>query len=160
MSEEHKTVSRRPANQPSRMSPFDEMEQFFEKNNWLNPFLMRTSSWPDFKSAIEGNMPRVDVINRDSEVMVLAALPGVNKEDVDLSVLDDVLTLKATMRHESHQEEGEYHHRELSRGELMRTLKLPATVDASQARASFNNGMLELILPKLEAVKRQSIKVS
>jgi len=144
------------------ISPFEEMEQmmehFFDRGSWMSPFRFRRN-WPNMPEAFEGRMPKVDVINRDKEVVVKAELPGVNKDDVDVTVSDDSLTIKASTKHEEVKEEDEYHRRELSSGSFVRTIQLPATVNASEAVASFKDGMLELTLPKVEAAKKQSIKI-
>jgi len=161
--EREKSVSKSEASsekKPARyVSPFDEMVQLFENGNWLTPFHFYRPSWPDIKPAFEGRTPKVDVIDRDKDVLIKAELPGVNKDDLDISVSDNSLTIKASTKHEEEKEEGEYHHRELSCGEFMRTLRLPANVDASDAVANFKDGLLELTLPKVEATKRRSIKV-
>jgi HSP20 family protein len=103
--------------------------------------------------------PSVDVIERDDEVIVRAALPGVKKEDVEISVSATVLTLRGKAPEAKKQEEGEYYRAELPHGEFERTLVLPAEVDEAKARASMKEGILELTLPKLEKRRRRRIKV-
>ena len=91
--------------------------------------------------------------------MVKAELPGVNKDNLKVSVSDDTLTIKATSKHEEVKEEGECHRRELSTGEFVRAVKLSANVQASDAVANIKDGLLELTLPKIEEIKRQTIKI-
>lgn len=148
---------------PSRyLSPLDEMEQmmenFFDRGGWMNPFRFRPM-WPDIKPPFEGRTPKVDVIDRDNEVLVKAELPGVSKDDLDVSVSEDTLTIKASTKHEEETEEGEYHRRELSSGQFVRTIKLPTNVNAADTVASFKDGLLELKMPKVEEVKRHSVKI-
>lgn len=96
--------------------------------------------WGGMPEPFEGRTPKVDVINRDKEVLVKAELPGVKKEDVDVQVADNSVTIQATTKHEEVEEKGEYHRRELSSGEFVRTLPLPAEVDDNKAKASFYGG--------------------
>lgn len=166
MSDDKKEVSTAKESTPTKpqryVSPFEEMEQmmeqFFDRGGWMSPFRFRRN-WPDITPAFEGRMPKVDVIDRDKEVVVKAELPGVNKDDLDVTISDDTLTIKSSTKHEETKEEGQYHRRELSTGEFSRTLQLPAKVNSSDAVASFKDGMLELTLPKVEEVKRRSIKI-
>jgi HSP20 family protein len=98
-------------------------------------------------------------MDRDKEVVVRAKLPGVEKDDLDISLTDDSVTIKASTRQESDEEEGDYHHREISRGSFSRTIALPASVQGDQAKAQFKDGILELTLSKAVPAKRHSIKV-
>ena len=145
------------------MSPWDEMERMMEEfmpRGWMRPF---RGGWPRFgeMAPFEGRWPRVDVQDRESEVVVRAELPGVKKDDLDVSVSDNAVTLKATTRSESEEgeKEGEYYRREISAGAFARTVPLPGEVDADNAQAKFQDGILELTLPKREAAKRKRIKV-
>lgn len=103
--------------------------------------------------------PKVDVIDRDEEVVIHAELPGVNREDLDVSMTDDTVTIKCTSAHEEKEEKGDFYRREMSRGEFSRTVTLPCEVDDSKAKATFKDWIMELILPKVEPTKRRSIKV-
>ena len=72
---------------------------------------------------------------------------------------EDELTIKAASKQESEEEEGDYHRREISRGEFTRSIRLPANVDAKNVKANFSEGVLELTLPKAVPSERHSIKV-
>jgi HSP20 family protein len=78
---------------------------------------------------------------------------------LDVSMTDDAVTLRASIRHEEKEEKGEYYRREMSRGEFQRTLRLPAAVKGEQAKATFKDGILELVLPKMEQAKRKTIRI-
>lgn len=145
------------------LSPFEEMERMFDGifgRSWPRGFMRPIEiDWGDTAAPFEGRNPKVDVINRDKEVVVKAELPGVKKDDLDVSLSDNTLTLRATSKHEETEEKGEYFRREMSRGEFVRTLTLPAEVDGAKAKASFKDGILELTAPKVVAAKRHSVKV-
>jgi len=149
--------------QPARaLSPFEEMERLFEgyfPRGWMRPFGWERPSWGELTAPFEGKMPRVDVIDRDEELIVKAELPGVDKKDLDVSVTENTVTIKGSTSHEEKEEKGDYHRSEMSRGTYSRTLTLPTDVEADKAKAKFKDGVLELSLPKMKKAKRHSIKV-
>ena len=148
---------------PVRMlSPFEEMERMFENvfpRGWMRPFAWDRPQWHELFEPMEVAFPKVDLIDRDDEILVRAEIPGVTKEDLEVSVTDDSVTIKATRRHEEKAEKGEFYRREISHGALARTLMLPATVDGTKAKARFQDGVLELTLTKLAKAKRHTVRV-
>ncbi|RMD78787.1 MAG: Hsp20/alpha crystallin family protein [Gammaproteobacteria bacterium] len=145
---------------PARVwNPFDEMERLMESffpRGWLRPLRMGLPEWP---SLPEVRIPPVDVIDRDEEVVVRAELPGVKKEDLEVSVADNTVTIRGRVQREEKQEEGEYYRAETARGEFTRTVLLPAEVDPEGAKARFQDGVLELTLPKVAKARRRTIPV-
>lgn len=148
---------------PTRaLSPFDEMERLFDNyfsRGWLRPFHLDWPSRAELAAPFEGKMPKVDVIDREDEIMVKAELPGVEKKDLDVSVTRNSVTIKGETSHEEKEEKGDYFRSEISRGSYSRTLSLPADVDEGKAKAAFKDGVLELTIPKLEEAKRRSINI-
>jgi HSP20 family protein len=144
---------------PTRMlSPFDEMERFFDDfwgRGWLRPF---RREWPAL-AELPAAMPRVDVIDRDAEVVVRAEAPGYDKDEIEVSVSGNLVTLKGETKKEEKEEKGDYHRWEISRGAFARTVSLPAEVDDSKAKATLKDGVLELVLPKVEKSRRKSIRI-
>jgi HSP20 family protein len=141
------------------LSPFDEMDRMFESffpRGWLRPF---RKDWPMAEMPFEGRAPRVDVIDRDEEIVVRAELPGVDKKDLDISLTEDTVTIKGSTQKETREEKGDYHRSEIVRGAFARTLALPGSVNTERAKAAFKDGILELTLPKTARVQRRSIKV-
>lgn len=148
-------------NRPRGLIQFDDIERMFDdfmSRRWLRPSSWDLPSWGRF-APFEGQVPKVDVIDGDEEVIVHAELPGVRKEDIDVSLTENTLTIKATTKHEEEEKRGEYFRRERSAGAFSRTLTLPGGVDESKAKATFKDGLLELAFPKRDAAKRQRIKV-
>ncbi len=149
---------------PVRVStPFDEMEQLMERlfgaltpRGWLRPWRFEWPAWPEL---VEQRLPRVDIIDRDDEVVVRAELPGVDKKDLEVSMSENSLTIKGSTRREEKEERGDYYRHEISRGSFARTVSLPTEVDGEHAKAAFKDGVLELVLPKREKARRFSIKV-
>lgn len=103
--------------------------------------------------------PSVDVIDRDDEVVVRAEVPGFRKEDIEISVSGDLLTLSGATSREEKEERGTYYRAEITRGAFSRTLMLPAEVDDSKAKATMRDGLLELRLPKVERSRRRTITI-
>lgn len=147
---------------PRLMTPFEEMERMFDdyfSRGWMRPFQSVWPSMPKMTAAFEGKMPSVDVIDRDSEILVRAELPGVDKKDLEISVTHNTVSIKGQTRKEEKEEKGDYYRCEISRGSYARTLSLPADVDESRAKANFRDGILELTLPKMNKSKRHTIKI-
>lgn len=148
---------------PTRaMSPFEEMDRLMESffpRHWLRPFRWEMPSWAELGAPLEMKMPRVDVIDRDDEVVVRAEIPGVDKEDLEVSMTDTAVTIQGSRSHESKEEKGNYYRSEISRGSFSRTVALPSDVDSEKAKAVFKDGILELTIPKVEKAKRKSIPI-
>jgi HSP20 family protein len=101
----------------------------------------------------------LNVWEDEGHVYVEAELPGVKADDLDVSVVDDELTLKGK-RSEDAPEKAAFHRRERGLGEFTRMLRLPSPVNADQVQASLDNGVLLLTLPKAESAKPRKIKVN
>jgi HSP20 family protein len=91
--------------------------------------------------------------------VVKAEIPGVDEKDLDVSVAGNTVTIKGQSSHEDKEEKGDFYRCEISHGAFARTVNLPAEVDATQAQASFRDGVLELKLPKKPEAKRQPINI-
>ncbi len=117
-------------------------------------------SWelPTF-SELERQAPRVDLLDKGKKLVVRAEIPGVKKEDVDVTVSDHSLTIRAATRQEKKTEKDNYLQREIVTSSFVRTLPLPEAVDGSRAKAKVKNGILHIVLPKAEKGTQQSIKV-
>ena len=103
--------------------------------------------------------PAVDVYDNGSEVVIHAELPGAKKEDIDVRVENNVLTLSGQkQRSEETKEEG-FYRSERAFGSFSRSFSLPTTVDVSKISAEFSDGVLTLTLPKAEEAKPRQIEV-
>jgi HSP20 family protein len=159
---EKKAMQRRFEPTAGELTPFEALNRFLEgvmPRLWMRGMQPPWPLWAELAAPFEGRTPRVDVIERDEEVVVHAELPGVTKDDLEVSLAGERLTIKATTKHETEESKGEYQRREISRGELTRTVQLPAAVDAERAQAKFTDGLLELTLPKAVPASRHAIKV-
>ena len=147
--------------QNSYLAAFKDLEHRMEnmfQNMWSNPF--HHDKLPDtFSFSSLSKMPKIDVIDRDKEIFVKAELPGFDKDDLDISIANNQLVIKAKTCKEEKEEKGDYYRCEISQGAYSRTVGLPSYVDADKAKANFKDGILELTLPKVEKSKRRTIEV-
>lgn len=93
-------------------------------------------------------MPRMEVRETDKELRVTAELPGVTEKDIDISLDDDVLTIRAEKKTERKEERENTHFTERSYGTFQRSLRLPYRVEPNQVKANFSNGVLTVAMPK------------
>jgi HSP20 family protein len=104
--------------------------------------------------------PPVDIHETDEALILKAELPGCSKDDVHIELYNNRLTLRGERKHETEVKEERYHRRERAYGSFQRVFQLPATIDQDKVTASFQNGILELRLPKSEAAKPKRIAVA
>ena len=102
----------------------------------------------------------VEVSQTEDAIDVKASMPGVRAEDVDISIKDEVLTIKSEHKAVTEDTKREFYRREIRYGAFQRSLRLPVGVDADKAEAHFENGILTLHLPKADAIRPKQIKVT
>jgi HSP20 family protein len=116
-------------------------------------------------SALMNIVPRVDVTETDKEIEITAELPGLERKDVEISLEDDVLTIRGEKKFESEQDnkkDGEnknYHLNERSYGVFYRVLQLPPGIDPSTVKATMSNGVLKITIPKPARAQAKKIEV-
>jgi HSP20 family protein len=104
--------------------------------------------------------PTMNAWTNEDGVVITAELPGVNSEDIDISVVDDTLTLSGERPSEELADGDKYHRRERGYGKFNRTLQLPFKVEAGEVEAVFEKGVLQVSLPRAEADKPKKITVN
>ena len=138
-----------------RWEPFRELRTMEDTINRLWRNYGREAADP----TVEGWSVPLDVVREGDEIMVHASLPGVDPENIDVSVEDSVLTIKATTHTDVEREEGEYLMRERRTGSFHRALRLPDTVDTERIQPGYKNGVLTITIPKAESKKAKRLKV-
>src|SRR5882724_2041893 len=103
--------------------------------------------------------PSVDIFENKDHIVLEAELPGMNREDFDLSVENNVITLRGERRFEKKEDSDNYHRVERAYGSFLRSFTLPNTVSAEGANADYRNGVLRVTLPKREETKARRIEV-
>jgi len=109
---------------------------------------------------LSGWLPAVDVLQDKDNITVRAELPGMKKEEIDISLHDGVLTLSGERKAERKYEEAEACRSERFLGRFHRPLSLPSAVVAEKAKASYKEGILTVVLPKAEEAKPKQIEVN
>ncbi len=130
---------------------------------WRQPFPSFFSPFPSLFRSLRGDVfrggPSVDVYEEKNDVVVKAEIPGLSKDDVQVSLTGTTLTLSGEKRKEEEVKEGEYTHSERSYGKFSRTLSLPCEVKSDKGKATFKNGILEVRIPKTEEAKKRHVTV-
>src|SRR3989344_6459144 len=102
----------------------------------------------------------VDVYQTDDEIVIKSTIAGVTADDIDVSITNEMVTIKGNRKHEEKVKESDYYYQELYWGSFSRSIILPEEIDADSAKASMKNGVLTLRLPKLSKNKIKKVKVT
>ena len=105
-------------------------------------------------------IPMVDVTETKDEIVVRAEVPGMSREDITVTLQDNVLTLRGEKKQEKTEKEAAFHRLERSYGSFVRSFTLPTLVQADKVKAAYKDGVLTITLPKAEEVKPKEITVS
>ena len=133
--------------------------QFFNRRF---PSLFHWSEAPEMGALFEFDgqrLPSLDVVDRDSEVLVRAEIPGIDKKDLSITLADNQLTIKGQASSETEEEKGDYYRHEISKSSFARSVSIPGNLDTTKSVASLKDGVLEVTLPKLDSSKRRNIPV-
>jgi len=104
-------------------------------------------------------IPALDVIENKENFVVRAELPGVEKDAVQVTFSDGQLILKGEKKHEEKKEDENYYYVERAYGRFQRAIDLPSSVDPEKIKATYKNGVLEVVIPKKEEAKPKKIEV-
>jgi len=142
------------------LSPFEEIERRFE-DFFKRPFsLMEPMWWPRLRIPdIEEITPTVDIYEDADDIVIKADLPGMKKENIDVNISGNTVTISGEKKKEEKVEKKNYYSTERSYGSFTRTFRIPTEVQADKAKASFKDGVLELRVPKTEEAKKKEKKV-
>ena len=103
--------------------------------------------------------PLVDTFEKDNAIEIRAELPGIKKEDVDIDVRDNVLTVSGERSHDEDVNEGDFYRRERFYGRFQRAITLPDNVDTDNIDAQYDEGVLKITIPKTEESQTKKIEV-
>ncbi len=104
--------------------------------------------------------PSIDVIETDDSIKLKAELAGMNPKDINIEIQDNVLTVSGERRFQEEVKEDKYYRIERRYGSFSRSLALPQTVDENRIEANYENGVLEVTVPKVEIAKPKKISVA
>ena len=143
----------------TRYDPFHDLRALQDEVNRLFSSGM-TRGFGDEGIARGAWTPTVDIYENKDNIVLEAELPGMNREDFELSVENNVLTLRGERRFEKRDEGDNYHRVERAYGQFSRSFTLPQTVSAENAAAEYKNGVLRVVLRKREEVKARRIEIA
>ncbi|MGE5583820.1 MAG: Hsp20/alpha crystallin family protein [Bacillota bacterium] len=141
-------------NHKNWLSPF--RDDFLDDNRYMG---IMPRYFEDFFSLANRQFgPSIDLHETDNEVVLHADIPGVKREDLDITVDEHSVILKGETKHEGERESKGYHLSERKYGSFYRTIPLPAEVVSEQAIAKYKDGVLELRIPKVETSAKKGFK--
>ncbi|MBN2367600.1 Hsp20/alpha crystallin family protein, partial [Candidatus Woesearchaeota archaeon] len=108
----------------------------------------------------EGFTPKIEVAEDDKSYSVKAELPGLEKDDISVSIDDSILTLKGEKKEEKEEKNKSTYYRETHYGSFLRQIPFHAEIDEGKVNAKFNKGILTLTVPKKEVKEKKSIKIN
>lgn len=128
----------------------DEMDRMWERffKEWPSPELIR-GEWA----------PCLDVSETKNNFVVKAEVPGIDAKDIDISLANDVLTIKGEEKQVKEEKDENYHRVERSYGAFSRSIQVPGEVQSDKIKASYKDGILKVTLPKSEEAKKKEIKI-
>lgn len=131
----------------------EEMDRLFSDigfgNDWLAPVLGRATAPPGFWS------PQIEAFERDRELVLRADLPGLTRDEVDVELSDEGITIQGERKSEHTEDRDGYYRSERSYGKFYRRIPVPEGVKTDEAKASFNNGVLEITMPAPQRGERK-----
>ena len=143
----------------SRWNPFKDLEEMEQRlSTYLGRPAVRTEAGKEAMTVAEWS-PLVDITEDDKEYVIKADLPDVKKEDVKLTVQNDVMSISGERKYEKEDKGKKYHRVERAYGNFMRSFTVPEDADGSKVSAEYKDGVLNVHLPKSEKAKPKSIEV-
>jgi len=147
-------------NAVTRWDPFRELDELQNRlSSLFGRAPLRRNGDKDEAITVAEWAPLVDIVEDDNEYLIKAELPEVKKEDVKVTVQDDVLTISGERMFEKEEKDRKYHRMERAYGSFARSFTLPEDADGEKVAAEFKDGVLKVHLPKSEKARPKSIEV-
>ncbi|MFO7773281.1 MAG: Hsp20/alpha crystallin family protein [Dehalococcoidia bacterium] len=140
--------------------PFRELEEMERRFDDIFGRQLPPAVWRRIPTMEMVWAPGIDVFEKEDKFVVKAELPGIKEEDIDISVVGDTLTIRGERKAESEVKEDDYYCCELSYESFSRSISVPSNVDAQKIETNYEDGVLEVSLPKTPEVKPKKITVS
>ncbi len=133
-------------------------DEFFRHVRW--PIGEWLSPWGLTTDIVGADWPRADMSETDHEIHITAELPGVDKDDLDVSVTEDRITIRGEKKDQEEKKGKNYYQLERTYGSFQRSFSLPCEIDADKVDASFKDGVLKIVLPKTQAARERIKKIT
>jgi len=142
----------------AKLAKWNPIKEFLDLRDDFDRIIDRFFS-KDFE-VWEGARPfDVDIYEDADNIVLKAEIPGMNKEDISISLTEDTITISGKKAEEKKIERENYFKKEIRTGSFSRSFTLPCAVDKEKVKATYKNGILEILLPKSEKAKEKEIKV-
>jgi HSP20 family protein len=128
---------------------FSDFDKFFESDDWILPVFPRQ----------EFLKPAMDIKETDKEIIAEVEIPGFNPENIDVSVENGVLKVKGRMDEEKEEKEKGYWRKEIRKGSFERAVRLPVAVKENATEATYEKGVLKIVMPKAEVKPSSKVKI-
>lgn len=129
--------------------PWHPFNGFFDDEDWLAPL----------KTQLKISAPALDLYETDKEIVAEVNLPGIDPEKVEVSVKDQTLEIRGRLEEKKEEKEKGYWRREIRKGTFERIMRLPTAVKEDKIEASYEKGVLKIVMPKTEAKKEKAVKI-
>jgi HSP20 family protein len=129
--------------------PFSELDKFFEDEDWLLPVFPR----------LQFGRPAMDIKETDKEVVAEVEIPGFDPENVEVSIENGILRVKGSRDEKKEEKERGYWRKEIRTGSFERMVRLPVAVKENAVKATYEKGVLKIVMPKAEAKPSSKIKI-
>lgn len=143
-------------NKPAVANPFRELLTFQEEINKLFDDFFRAPKALDDAIAFA---PDIDIAETKDAFIVKADLPGMTEKDIEVSLTNNILTIKGERKEEKEEKDKNYYRKERLFGTFLREIQIPKRVQTDKVKAKFKNGVLEIELPKAEEEKEKTVKI-
>jgi HSP20 family protein len=147
----------RPGRGLASWRPFRDLDEFQRRFEDFLPL------WPALRRFPFDNgewVPAIDMYEKENKYIIKTELPGMKEEDVDISVVGDRLKIKGEKKAESEVKEEDYYRSERSYGSFFRSIDIPSDADPDKIEANYEDGVLEVAIPKTQAAKPKKVTVS
>lgn len=122
-----------------------------------------TRFWDDFGVSLlprhRRELPSIDLSETESALILKAEMPGMNPDDLDISIMDDILTIRGEIKQETLDDAEDFHRRERRYGSFVRNLRLPCKISIEEVNAVYKEGVLTILMPKCKAEKARDIRI-
>lgn len=139
------------------LSPLRELARL---ENEINRIFKELVPEEKLESQMTAWAPRVDIYEKDNNLVIEAEIPGARKEDIEVKVKDNSVVIRGEVKREEEKKEENYYRSERFYGRFERVLPLPTDVKVEEAKASFENGILKLSIPKTTQEKEIKVEIA
>lgn len=127
--------------------PLGDLDKFFNEEDWFLPVTLRL------------NVPAMDIYETEKNIVAKINLPGIDPEKIDILIKDQVLRVSGVGEEKKEEKEKGYWRQEIRKGSFERAVSLPAAIKENAVEATYDKGVLEIVMPRVEAVKSIAKKI-